>query len=161
MNYIVKPQSPLMLGENGILPLTSYDQIIMPDGGRWNGKAIPDTEENPEESPSTYLTFNRISFAVPSANWVQADTGRYTQIIALNDITSHSKCYHIDVDMSTVTEETIEDIKGAWALVDNAETVDGGIMLTCFTEAPAVDFAVIADIQEIVTDIPNANGVNF
>ena len=37
MNYLVKPQSPLMLGENGILPLTSYDQIIMPDGTRWNG----------------------------------------------------------------------------------------------------------------------------
>lgn len=36
-NGEVKPQSPLMLGENGILPLTSYDQIIMPDGTRWNG----------------------------------------------------------------------------------------------------------------------------
>lgn len=39
MSYIVKPQSPLMLGENGILPLTSYDQIIMPDGTRWTGES--------------------------------------------------------------------------------------------------------------------------
>lgn len=43
-NGEVKPQSPLMLGENDILPLTSYDQIIMPDGTRWNGMSTPDLE---------------------------------------------------------------------------------------------------------------------
>ena len=160
-NGEVKPQSPLMLGENGILPLTSYDQIIMPDGSRWNGKALSDTN-NPDETPTTsYTIFNRISFTVLASGWVQSETGRFTQTITINDVTSHSTCYHIDVDMSAVTEDTIDDIKGAWALVDNAETVDGGIMLTCFTKAPTVDFAVIADIQEIVTDIPNANGVSF
>lgn len=37
MSYIVKPQSPLMLGENGLYPLTTYDQIIMPDNTRWDG----------------------------------------------------------------------------------------------------------------------------
>lgn len=57
MNYIVKPQSPLMLGENGILPLTSYDQIIMPDGDRWDGKSAGGVAEaltsDPREDEST------------------------------------------------------------------------------------------------------------
>lgn len=36
-NY--KPQSPLVINGNGIFPLTTYDQIIMPDGERWDGTA--------------------------------------------------------------------------------------------------------------------------
>lgn len=34
----LKPQSPIQDGEDYILPITSYDQIIMPDGvSRWDG----------------------------------------------------------------------------------------------------------------------------
>lgn len=36
-NY--KPQSPLVMNGEGIFPLTTYDQIIMPDGSRWNGSS--------------------------------------------------------------------------------------------------------------------------
>lgn len=36
-NY--KPQSPLIMNGEGIFPLTTYDQIIMPDGSRWNGSS--------------------------------------------------------------------------------------------------------------------------
>lgn len=149
MIEVIKKKYPILdeNGQSSTYP-TFASQVFFNDGTSIEDRAFNNI-------------MRRISFNVPCVAWTQADTGRYTQIIAFNDITSHSKCYHIDVDMSTVTEETIEDIKGAWALVDNAETVDGGIMLTCFTEAPAVDFAVIADIQEIVTDIPNANGVSF
>lgn len=32
-----KPQSPLELDGNYIYPLTYFDQIILPNGGRWNG----------------------------------------------------------------------------------------------------------------------------
>lgn len=35
-NY--KPQSPLMVNGNGIFPLTTYDQIILANGDRWDGK---------------------------------------------------------------------------------------------------------------------------
>lgn len=37
MNY-VKPQSPIRKGNTGIYPLTTYDQIIMKDGTRFNGE---------------------------------------------------------------------------------------------------------------------------
>ena len=36
MAYL-KPQSPIKNGQDHIYPLTTYDQIIMPDGSRWNG----------------------------------------------------------------------------------------------------------------------------
>lgn len=32
-----KPQSPLELDGNYIYPLTYFDQIILPNGGRWSG----------------------------------------------------------------------------------------------------------------------------
>lgn len=37
MDYL-KPQSPIMKGSTGIYPLTTYDQIIMKDGTRFNGE---------------------------------------------------------------------------------------------------------------------------
>ena len=34
----LKPQKPIQDGDDYILPVTSYDQIIMPDGiSRWDG----------------------------------------------------------------------------------------------------------------------------
>lgn len=38
MAYL-KPQSPITNGEDHIYPLTTYDQVIMPDGSRWNGSS--------------------------------------------------------------------------------------------------------------------------
>lgn len=108
-----------------------------------------------------YMVMNRINFNVPADGWTQTETGRYTQIIPVTGINVYSHCYHIDLDMSAVTEETVEDIKSAWSLIDNAETVNGGIMLTSFTEAPSVDFPVITDVQMRITDIPSAQGVGF
>lgn len=39
MAYL-KPQSPIKNGQDHIYPLTTYDQIIMPDGSRWNGESV-------------------------------------------------------------------------------------------------------------------------
>ena len=87
---------------------------------------------------------NRIFLEVPTANWVQADTGRYTQLIPIEGVTEHSKCYHLDIDMSNATEDNISDIKKAWSYIDYAETITGGILLTCFTDVPTIDFTTIA-----------------
>ena len=35
----VKPQSPIRKGDTGIYPLTTYDQIIMKDGNRFDGES--------------------------------------------------------------------------------------------------------------------------
>lgn len=41
---VTKPQSPIMNGDEGVYPLTTFDQIIMADGSRWNGKVLGDAE---------------------------------------------------------------------------------------------------------------------
>ena len=87
---------------------------------------------------------NRIFLEVPAVNWVQADTGRYTQLIPIEGVTEYTKCYHLDIDMSNATEDNISDIKKAWSYIDYAETITGGILLTCFTDVPTIDFTTIA-----------------
>lgn len=71
----VKPQSPIRKGDTGIYPLTTYDQLIMKDGSRFNG-------ENPKIIQ--YGTFNlpslgpwqeaslKVNFStlMPDANYV-------------------------------------------------------------------------------------------
>jgi hypothetical protein len=103
----------------------------------------------------------RIYFTVPASGWVQTETGRYTQTIAIGGITSNSMCYHLDLDMTSVTEDTITTIKEAWSFIDNAETAGNGILLTCFTQAPTVDLSLIVDVQKVISNFPNASGVSF
>ena len=146
---VIKKKYPILdeNGQSATYP-TFASQVFFDDGTSLENHAI-----------NTLMT--RMSLSVPTSGWVQASTGRYTQTILVDNVNASSKCYHIDVDMSAVTEDTFEDIKKAWALVDNAETVNGGIKLTCFSEAPSIDFNVIVDIEEVITDLPNARGVTF
>ena len=96
------------------------------------------------------INISRIAFVAPASGWSQESTGRYTQIIAVANITSQTQCNLIDIDMTNVTESNIADIKQAWGFVDNAEYDDTGVKLTCFTDAPTIDIPLIIDIQGIV-----------
>ena len=146
---VIKKKYPIIdeNGQSATYP-TFASQVFFDDGTSLENHAI-----------NTLMT--RMSLSVPTSGWVQANTGRYTQTISVDNVNASSKCYHIDVDMSAVTEDTFEDIKKAWALVDNAETVNGGIKLTCFSEAPSINFNVIVDIEEVIVDLPSAWGVTF
>lgn len=146
---VIKKKYPILdeNGQSSTYP-TFASQVFFDDGTSLESHAI-----------NTLMT--RMSLNVPTSGWVQANTGRYTQTISVDNVNASSKCYHIDIDMSAVTEDTFEDIKKAWALVDNAETVNGGIKLTCFSEAPSIDFNVIVDVEEVIVDLPSAWGVTF
>ena len=124
----------------------SYSDIVMPDNSKWNGV-----------SGGSY----RINFIVPASGWSQAETGRYTQTVAVDGITTHTNCYYLGVDMSAVTEETIDAVKKANSCIDIVETVNGGIMFTAFKSSPTIDLNMIADVAYINTVIPNASGVSF
>ena len=146
---VIKKKYPIIdeNGQSATYP-TFASQVFFDDGTSLESHAI-----------NTLMT--RMSLSIPTSGWVQTSTGRYTQTILVDNVNESSKCYHIDVDMSAVTEDTFEDIKKAWALVDNAETVNGGIKLTCFSEAPSIDFNVIVDVEEVIVDLPSAWGVGF
>ena len=148
----IKVQTPLEYKGEQFYPLTTYDQIIMSDGTRWNGVV---------NAPS------RICVSVLSNGWVQSETGRYTQTILVDGIDENTACSTIDLDMSNITEDNITDIKQAWSLVDNVETVNGGFLFTAFTEAPTIDFDVIVDAYGVFNmdadgnSLPDAEGVSF
>ena len=52
---VLKPKIPISQDGTYYYPLTSYDQIIMPDGNEWNGKI---TINNQEPSSSGNFTIN-------------------------------------------------------------------------------------------------------
>lgn len=114
------------------------------------------------KAPSgSYAAMKRINAAVLASRWEQSDSKEYTQLIEVEDMSPLSKCYHIDVDTTDITKDNALAIKIAWSYVDRAETVTDGILLTAFADVPTVDFNIIADVETIVTDIPNVAGVNF
>ena len=62
-NY--KPQSPLVMNGEGIFPLTTYDQIIMPDGTRWNGKSVSGDSTGGATVTLNGSTTNNANFYAP------------------------------------------------------------------------------------------------
>ena len=146
MRYL-KPQSPLEFQENYIYPLTTFDQIILPDGNRWNG-GIQSVEH--------------VTTLVPVTNWEEEEDGSYTQMVYINDFDSNTVCPAIDVDMSKLTKETYADAVEAWACVDKVQTIEDGVLLTCFSTKPKVDFDIYLNINRIgIVNLPNASGVSF
>ena len=130
MAYI-KPQSPLKLGEDHIYPLTTYDQILMPDGSRWEG--ILDVGNN--------LFINRFTMTLPADNWIlENEEGPYTQQISLSGILSKDVPI-IDINMAGKnTKDAIAELKNNWALVDNYEIVSNDtIKFSCWEESPTID----------------------
>lgn len=130
MAYI-KPQSPLKLGEDHIYPLTTYDQILMPDGSRWEG--LLDTGNK--------LFINRFTMTLPADSWVlENEEGPYTQQISLSGILSKDVPI-IDINMAGInTKDAVAELKNNWALVDNYEIISNDtIKFSCWEEPPAID----------------------
>lgn len=105
-----KPQSPLKKGSDHIYPLTTYDQIIMEDGSRWNGKADGDlsvdttgaTQGEPNlvnadqlggYAASEYLrakTYkNELTVTLSKIEWSESEDG-YVQLVAANGVTANN-----------------------------------------------------------------------
>ena len=147
MADFLKPQSPLEYQNNYIYPLTTYDQIILPNNERWDG-SLSQTK--------------RINISVPANGWQNAEDGSATQVILIDNFTMNTICTVADLDASTLTKENYNEMNRAWACVDKIETVNGGILLTCFKSIPEIDFNLIIDIPTVImTSLPNVNGVTF
>ena len=68
-NNFYKPQSPLELDGNYIYPLTYHDQVILPDGARWDGKinvspadigAAPVNHTHPQYFETAKIVFSEV-----------------------------------------------------------------------------------------------------
>lgn len=104
--------------------------------------AQDEIEEKLKEKEGSYIVF----LNCPASGWEQSETGRYTQVVTVENFDANTRCRSIEIDLSNAEEGTIADVRDAWALIDKAETVEGGVMLTAFDDMPKVDFSVIIEV---------------
>ena len=107
---------------------------------------IPVTSVNGMFGDIKIAELHRIVFPFSDSGWVEQDDGRFTQLSELSGITSETHACSIDIDMGNATADNISDLRDAWSMIDIAETVDGGILLTAFDGAPEIDFNVIVEV---------------
>lgn len=141
MAYL-KPQSPLIIGEDHIYPLTTYDQIINKDGNR-----VSELVDGKDISYLYSATFDLDSWSGSSSP--------YTQTVALTPLdggpttTSTSAFASPSMCKQTTNQETNETLQATLALFNNGylKLGSGTITATLF-EKPTNDIEVIWSIKK-------------
>lgn len=91
------------------------------------------------------VKFELFNAHVPALGWTANDNGTFTQTVTIDEMKEIDVGY-IDIDMREATATTAEALRDAWALVGSAETINGGITLTCYGEKPAIDMVLLAGV---------------
>ena len=81
----------------------------------------------------------------PASNWIAEEDGSYTQQVSVEGILATNYAL-VDIDMSSATIDTYSDLQDAWALINRAQSVDGGILLTAFDGVPEIDLTVKLEV---------------
>lgn len=126
MAYL-KPQSPIRNKEDYIYPLTTYDQIIFPDGNRWDGLIAVQKEQTVD---------------LLSNEWILNEDGTYTQEVAVEGILS-ADYPDVEIDMSNASVENSIDLQDNWALIGRAKPRNGSIIFYCYDGVPIISMSVI------------------
>lgn len=141
MSYL-KPQSPLIIGENHIYPLTTYDQIINKDGNR-----VSELADGKDISYLYSATFDLDSWSGSSSP--------YTQTVALISLdggpttTSTSVFDSPPMCEQTTNQETNQTLQATLALFNDGylQLGRGTITATLF-EKPTNDIEIILSIKK-------------
>lgn len=144
---VQKATNPFKQDSNYYYPLTTYDQIIMPDGSRWEGVV----------SENLLTTVGPISIA--QSSWVSSNGGwKYTyNSTAITD------------DMAVVEYLPSSATQGNQAAAIDWETLDGSLVLTTATKPTGtleVTFVLCgtsgavqtAGVSRVNGILPDANG---
>ncbi len=102
-------------------------------GIKLNGTTItPDGQKvvNVQVNETTVNTYT----ATISTDWVTAESGEYTQVIALDGILETDNPI-VDVVLGSEKELALSQLE-AWSCVSKIETADGSITATCFEDMP-------------------------
>lgn len=132
-----KPQSPIKKGEVGIYPLTTYDQVIMKDGSRFEG------EIQKVKIPLLY-------YGVFKANsWVQ-NSSSYSQTVQLltdeqdSNIDSSSQFYSLPMCKQTDDKNQNQQLQEILNLfyLGNSILNNNQVTVILFDEKPSIDITV-------------------
>lgn len=134
MAYL-KPQSPLKKGEDHIYPLTTYDQIIMANGSRWDGKS---------SSGSASILASRAEVVLPANNWVgmnNTEEPPYYINCSVPKILEED-LYSVDVNMDAVNVDNYSEYLENYALITRTLSEDGIVKFMCYGEKPTIDLTI-------------------
>lgn len=160
-----KPSSPIKFGEDHIYPLTIYDQIIMADGSRWNGKAATDSEElknliaqETDElenliTQETNELRTSLNQKATTANYSATFTTNgwslsapYQQTVAVNGILVTDTPI-VDVDMSSAsTGDAGTALTEAWNCIGRVTANAGSVTAYCYEEKPTVNVPIVLKV---------------
>lgn len=158
MAYL-KPQSPIKNGEDHIYPLTTYDQIIMNDGSRWDGnvttdktltqldraadaKVVGDAIANHYHNYATTATY---SGTLTSGGW--SNSAPYSQTVTVSGILATDTPF-ADVNMSSAsTGDAGNNLIEAWSFVGRITvTADNTIVAYCYDEKPTINIPFVLKV---------------
>lgn len=140
MAYL-KPQGPLRQGTDYVYPVTTYDQIITPTGGRWNGTTMivsdkepldtniwVDTSENSIEiMPKNAIKY--LEFTIAASDWTNSDS-IYTYTVSKGAITD-SMCVitmSIDADSQSNLNAAIDWETANGSITFSTSTIPNGVV---------------------------------
>lgn len=158
MAYL-KPQSPIKNGEDHIYPLTTYDQIIMNDGSRWDGNVTTDktlTQSGRAADAKTvgdaianhyhnYATTATYSGTFTSSSW--SSSAPYSQTVTVSGIRSTDTPF-ADVNMSSAsTGDAGNNLIEAWSFIGRITvTTDNTVVAYCYDEKPTIDIPFVLKV---------------
>ena len=122
----LKLQRPLTINGNNIYPLTTYDQIIMSDGKKWNGKAGSDIQIEPAITSGTKL-------ATITVDGISKDLYYQASAVTLNGTATTSAKFYAPTAVGT--KDYILKSNGSGAPSWGALTAGDGIAISGLTIA--------------------------
>lgn len=154
----LKPQNPLRKESNYIYPLTTYDQVILPDDTRWDGAII--NQSVVDEMIESKVITKSHNINVPVNNW-QSNEYFFNEV-NIEDIKSTDSPI-IDLDLSQAEISQISSIKRNWTLIDRCITSDGKLTFISYADTPTIDLPVIVKVISNMVDrnMAYAEGVSF
>lgn len=120
----VKPQSPIKKGEDFVYPLTTHDQIILPDGSRWDGGTVA-----------------HVSYTATFASGGWTTTAPYTQTTAAAAALATDSPV-ADLDTSSLTTSNYSTMMDEWAKIGRIIANDGSVTAYCYESVPTTNLTV-------------------
>ena len=138
----LRPQIPLEIDGKYIYPLTTYNQIIMPDGSRWQGESYPVTSVNGQTGDVSILfdSSNATSLGGVDASVYQDFMTKKTHTVTVNSSF---------VSSGGITAESRAGVlKVGGYLQTKAQHYSGGTSIICTLPGTTVDGMAYATIVD-------------
>lgn len=85
------------------------------------------------------------ALTLPASGW-EGETAPFTQTLAVDGLTGNR--FENPEVLPEYGPENIEAVRAAWSLVDNAVSMEGGLLFICLSEKPEMDIPLIVKVRD-------------